>query len=656
MRVSKIKINNFRLLQESKLDFEQELCMLIGKNNSGKTSFLILLEKFYKNMKFDYNDFSLYLRQKLDDFSINSDIYELSIRLILEIEYGEDDNLSGISEFILDLDPKCNTVKILFECMLDKEKLLFDIENNKIIPKEKYIRKYISDYLDNKVYTFSEDSDLLSENRYKLVKKDLESVKKIIDFEIIHAKRSVSSSEENNSKKVLSALTTQYFNNKNKSNPDMFEEVNKLIIEMDISLADEYESFFEDFLLNSKEFLNLDDLRVVSNLKSKELVESSSEVIYGEDFNHLPEYLNGLGYMNILYLLLTIEIKKSSFKNKNKDIKLLYIEEPEAHTHPQLQCIFAKKIDDILGECTGLQTIITTHSPHIVSSCNFSNIRYLLKKGVKNNENIEIKNFYRELSKKYGNETEEFKFLKQYLTTEASELFFANKIIFIEGVSENILLPYFISEIDKENEKEKDYIPISSQNISVLQVGSNAKAFKYFLEFLEIKTLIITDIDTTKYIENTSGKTFSYKACAVADNPDAISNETIKYYLKSPDIKKKKSEFENWVKGVIKHSFDDELQNLKVYYQKLEKSYYPRSFEDAFICINNEKIKEYKETIQGLKNKELFDEKLDFYELTKRVINKKSDFASSILYLAYTKEIKWEIPLYIREGLEWLQK
>ena len=67
-------------------------------------------------------------------------------------------------------------------------------------------------------------------------------------------------------------------------------------------------------------------------------------------------------------------------------------------------------------------------------------------------------------------------------------------------------------------------------------------------------------------------------------------------------------------------------------------------------------IKEYKETIQGLKNKELFDEKLDFYELTNGVIDKKSDFASSILYLAYTKEIKWEIPLYIKEGLEWLQK
>ena len=72
---------------------------------------------------------------------------------------------------------------------------------------------------------------------------------------------------------------------------------------MDASLAGVYESFFEDFLLNSKEFLNLDNLRVVSNLKSRELVESSSEVIYGEDFNHLPEYLNGLGYMNILYLL-----------------------------------------------------------------------------------------------------------------------------------------------------------------------------------------------------------------------------------------------------------------------------------------------------------------------------------------------------------------
>ena len=81
--------------------------------------------------------------------------------------------------------------------------------------------------------------------------------------------------------------------------------------------------------------------------------------------------------MNILFLLLSIEIKKESFKTNNKDVKLLLIEEPEAHTHPQIQYIFAQKIEEILKEVPGMQTIISTHSPHIVSNHPFENIRYM---------------------------------------------------------------------------------------------------------------------------------------------------------------------------------------------------------------------------------------------------------------------------------------
>lgn len=39
-------------------------------------------------------------------------------------------------------------------------------------------------------------------------------------------------------------------------------------------------------------------------------------------------------------------------------------------------------------------------------------------------------------------------------------------------------------------------MPLSAQNISVIQAGANARAFRYFIEFLQIPTLIITDIDT----------------------------------------------------------------------------------------------------------------------------------------------------------------
>ncbi len=163
---------------------------------------------------------------------------------------------------------------------------------------------------------------------------------------------------------------------------------------MDTKLNENYENFFESFLMASKSFLNLDGLKIVSNLKASEIVNDSSEVIYGDDENNLPEYLNGLGYMNILYLLLSIEIRKSTFLTNNKDIKLLYIEEPEAHTHPQLQCTFAKKIKDILCCIPGLQTIITTHSPHIVANTNFEKLRYLLLTQLADNaENVEIKKF-----------------------------------------------------------------------------------------------------------------------------------------------------------------------------------------------------------------------------------------------------------------------
>lgn len=120
---------------------------------------------------------------------------------------------------------------------------------------------------------------------------------------------------------------------------------------------------------------------------------------------------------------------------------------------------------------------------------------------------MEIKNFHTELSEKFASlhgATEGpllFKFLSQYLGIQSSELFFADKAIFIEGTTERMLLPLFMSKHDSGLAGE---MPLSSQNISVLEVGANAKAFAPFLDFLGIKSLIVTDIDTTK--KNEKGK------------------------------------------------------------------------------------------------------------------------------------------------------
>ena len=666
MYVNKIHVRNFRILSDSTLDFKDNLCLLIGRNNSGKTSFLVLLEKFMNNLSFDFNDFSLCKRKTIIDIDEKSIETDLSIQLMLNIEYEENDDLCHLSEFIMDLDPERRDVNLLFECCIKKNKLLEAINLTKDMSKEKYIKKYLGNYLEKNVYIYDSSEDLKLENRFRLIKKEFKDIKDLIDFEIIHAKRSVSSSEEKTGTKVLSGLATSFFNNTNINSPDKFETINKLIEDMDLKLGKNYEDFFEDFLSSAKEFLGLDGLKIVSNLKAHEILNDSSEVIYGSDIEQLPEYLNGLGHMNILYLLLNMEIKRSNFIANNKDIKLLFIEEPEAHTHPQLQYIFARKVGEIIKDMPGVQAIITTHSPHIVANHPFNNIRYMLiGKDDCGYANIDIKNFYKDLSIKYQKEEKEFQFIRQYLSIESAELFFADKAIFIEGISEKMLMSYFIAKYDNkslENEKKylakhpeekSSYIPIASQNVSVLQVGANAKAFKYFLEFLNIPTLIITDIDTTKSDPN--AKEIRYKACAVNESPNNISNETIKYYFEAPDIKEK-TKFNAWLKNLINKKLSCMDENICIAYQKAENGYHARSFEDAFMNVNFDKIKSDCDTIIGLKNIEKFETESNVYSLTQNVIDKKSDFASTLLFRAHVNGEEWTVPSYIWEGLEWLQK
>lgn len=688
MKINSIHAQNFRLLKDSKLTLNRNVSWIIGKNNTGKTSFLILFDYFYNKRRFDFNDFSKELRKQIYNINLETDIHQFSIRLLVEIEYQKENNLKNISEFITDLESEKTIVKIALEAIIDKDKLLEQLGTLSEEEKKKFICRKIGEFIRYKVNIYEDIEDLRSENRNKLVETDIEFVKKLINFQLINAKRDVSSSEElGNSKGILSVLTTKYFNSQNDLLPEKINELNSMIAELDSKLDKQYNSFFAQFLKNANDFLNMKEIRVESDLESKSLVAHSSKVVYGERDDCLPEYLNGLGYMNILYLLLNIEISKTKFLTDQKDINLFYIEEPEAHTHPQMQYIFAREIDRILKEIPNLQTVISTHSPHMVSQCDFSNLKYFQSKG----DNIDIINFEEKMLELYASEEELYNFVKKYLSIESSELFFANKVIFIEGISERILIYYFMQlhdsdilkkiEIKKEEEKneqidnKKEILELESQlllsqNITILEVGANAKAFKKFINFLGIKCLIITDIDSINENNN---------ACSVNDGY-FISNATIKEYLNGNNINKK----QQWFNDLVQKA--DQLQNvngkIRIAYQLKESEYYPRSFEDAFINANIDLIFQYKDYIDGLKNKinltednikRLKNSEISLYDFIygKRdaenklikglegiiLLNDKSSFASSIYYLALTNDkIHWAVPKYIEEGLIWIGK
>jgi predicted ATP-dependent endonuclease of OLD family len=180
---------------------------------------------------------------------------------------------------------------------------------------------------------------------------------------------------------------------------------------------------------------NESEIKIISNLQHRELLKGNTTVVYKhEGNNELPEHYNGLGYMNLICMIFEIEILIQEFKREKEkkpaDINLLFIEEPEAHTHPQMQYVFIKNIKKLLkegiqredGEKRKLQYIVSTHSSHIVADSDFNDIKYLKKES---SNNVVAKNL-KDLKKEYDENTNQYQFLTQYLTISRAEIFFAD--------------------------------------------------------------------------------------------------------------------------------------------------------------------------------------------------------------------------------------
>ena len=262
MHLKKVIIKNFRLLKDSSLDLRDNLSLLVGKNNTGKTSLLVLFEKFlYQPNTFHYNDFPISLRKQIDNLTEDTNINDLAIRMVLEIEYDENDDLENLSEFILDLDPTIKTVKILFECNINKKSLLKVISEDYAEGenKQKLIIKLLDKHLETKVYIFDDSKtksidEFLRIKRNELVPKELKYVHDLINLQIIPARRQVISSDDSGRNKPLSKITTDYFDSENEISNDDIRKVNELILQMDEKLEDTYEGFFKEFADFFKDF------------------------------------------------------------------------------------------------------------------------------------------------------------------------------------------------------------------------------------------------------------------------------------------------------------------------------------------------------------------------------------------------------------------
>ncbi|MCK8479764.1 ATP-dependent nuclease [Psychroserpens algicola] len=694
MRIKKIAIENYRLLKQFSIDLEEIMSLVIGKNNTGKTSLLTVINSFLngsEKSRFSFDDFNIDFKKELktlieEDLPLESDYKPIGIKLKLFIEYDESDDLTNISRVMMDLDPDNKTIILGYEYHLTYDALeriktkhsefqtkeankKAENQNYKIRDVYDFLKIYQSDFFksNRKSIEYDKTDDKENDDVYIDLDSEKISTKEIINFKFISAKRSVTNKEND---KTLSTQTSEIYNQTEKTDEqnEQIEMFKDELISTDYTLSTIYESLFENVVEKVRRFggIRNDDstISIESSLQHRELLSGNTTVMYKHNDTTLPEYNNGLGYMNLISMIFEIEIKIQEFKKSKlerpSDINLFFIEEPEAHTHPQMQYVFIKNIKSILnqgivredGDNRKLQTVITTHSSHILAESNFDDVKYLKKES----ENDVIAKNLIDLKIQYQEDPKQYQFLKQYLTLNRAEIFFADKAILIEGDTERILFPTLMKKIDFEEKRRYEglseddpKLPLCSQNISIIEVGAFSHIFEKFIEFIGIKSLIITDLDVvgndTKKCRVAVGTNYSNDALRLFFN-SATLDELKSFSIDNKKIRKNGEVWQSDING-----------SLCVVYQTEENGVTARSFEDAFIQINREFINEKKEGFRGLKNRSLFDDNdNDSYKLAEECVNKKTHFALDILFHTDENYTNWQIPQYIKEGLLWLKQ
>jgi len=518
------------------------------------------------------------------------------------------------------------------------------------------------------------------------------SIKDVINFKFISARRDVTNKEAD---KTLSSQTSRIYKRTEISDEqnEAVEKFKERLTETDSDLSGIYKTLFGDIIEKVKNFggikINESEIGIISTLQHRELLEGNTTVVYMHDEDHhLPEHYNGLGYMNLISMIFEIEILIHEFKRdltqKPADINLLFIEEPEAHTHPQMQYVFIKNIKKLLGEGLkrkdgenrALQYVISTHSASIVADSNFDDIKYLKRNS---SNSVKAKNL-RELEKEYAEAGQEqnFRFLKQYLTLNRAELFFADKAIFIEGDTERILLPAMMKKIDQEDNEN----PLLSQNISIIEVGAHSHIFEKFIDFIGLKkAIIITDLDsyyhepvfeadgvTQKLYANGNPVSITVRCAANDPKVEYTSNNSLIFFHKgNKEISYFKGLKLDWKivrKNRSKNWVSNRKGSLLVLFQTEENTYHARSFEDCFFHLNKDFITDVSSSFPSLIQKHLDDYRngtIDVFSFSEKGVGSKPSLAIEILLNSKTDAEQnefsnWRIPAYIKEGLVWLKR
>lgn len=268
------------------------------------------------------------------------------------------------------------------------------------------------------------------------------------------------------------------------------------------------------------------------DLSESELFAVLKLIIKYQTGVEIPATHNGLGYNNLIYMSLLLA-KMQALADGNymhrqaKLFSLLAIEEPEAHLHPAMQYQLLNFLNANMSKHNVSQIFITTHSTQIVSAVRIDDVVCLHVP-----EYGKVKAGYPHMI--FGEDAEDKyskAFVQRFLDATRSDMFFANKLIFVEGIAEELLMSTFAK-----------YCGHDLANEHVLVVNMGGRYFNHFLKMFDStkfwginkKVACITDIDPC----HNNSSCYPYEYGVVAD--DAYTHhadDAILKYATHPNIR-----------------------------------------------------------------------------------------------------------------------
>jgi putative ATP-dependent endonuclease of OLD family len=393
MRLRELTIRDFRKIENLTITFPKGLCVIVGENNKGKTAIIDALRLLLMPSR----DFEA-LRLNEDDFRDGTDFAPIEITCTFcdtsdaeEVHFQECLVDIGGGQFEIRLNARVEFNKATRRANV---KMWGGETEGGILPSNLYDR-LASIYLQ----PLRDPESGLRPGRYSQVSRLIDCFTdegQHKDFETI-------ASKANDDIRKLKPVT------------DARKDINAQML----AIAGKELAQETDLIFSEPTFY-----RIIAGLQP--LIEK------------LPFTLNGLGYNNLIFTSATLGTLR---KNPQYAFRSILIEEPEAHLHPQLQVLLLRHLASVAGAEDGpVQVIASSHSPILASQAPIDSIVSVHELGGKITAvsvcGIEMDAIPKE------NEKLKRK-LQRFLDATRAELFFARRILMVEGIAEALLLPVF---------------------------------------------------------------------------------------------------------------------------------------------------------------------------------------------------------------------